>query len=73
MSGNVFEYVWDEYGDYPTEVVTNPLGPTEGARWVSGMVRGGSFQSTLAGLRVAARFHPASPEGVGIRLVKPCG
>ena len=27
MSGNVWEMVWDRYGNYPTSAVTDPVGP----------------------------------------------
>ena len=31
MSGNVWEWVWDRYGDAPTGTLTDPKGPTSGS------------------------------------------
>jgi len=40
MSGNVWEWVWDIYGDYPSEDQTNPHGANDGECRV---LRGGSY------------------------------
>lgn len=40
MSGNVWEWVWDRYGDYPGGSSTNPTGPLSGDNRVA---RGGSW------------------------------
>lgn len=40
MSGNVWEWVWDIYGDYPSGSQTNPTGANSGSYRV---IRGGSW------------------------------
>ncbi len=42
MSGNVWEWCWDNYGGYPSGPQTNPHGPTSGWHRV---LRGGGFWS----------------------------
>ena len=52
MSGNVGEWVWDWYDDYPSLLVTDPLGPTTGTQRV---VRGGNWRFVESRCRVADR------------------
>jgi formylglycine-generating enzyme len=57
MLGNVAEFCSDfydplAYKKYPAGIIKNPMGPRAGAEYV---VRGGSFFSSAADLRVAAR------------------
>ncbi len=40
MHGNVSEWVWDYYGEYPTDEQTDPAGPTSGTLRV---YRGGDW------------------------------
>ena len=70
MSGNVFEWVQDFYGQYPDDQATNPTGPENGNNRV---VRGGSWYSEASGLRSAfrANMNPAETSSrVGFRLVR---
>ncbi len=56
MSGNVLEWVWDRYGEYPSNAMTDPRGPEQGSTRI---LRGGShsdnFSFTRAILRASYR------------------
>ncbi|ETX03174.1 MAG: hypothetical protein ETSY1_01000 [Candidatus Entotheonella factor] len=52
MSGNVWEWVQDWYGDYLADTVVDPQGPNNGANRV---VRGGGWRRVAGGCRVAIR------------------
>lgn len=76
MSGNVDEWCWDIYGDYPAENVENPKGAENGAYRVK---RGGNYYGSASdsvetrsrnlpyrrtsgfGLRLARNAHPMGP------------
>ena len=70
MTGNVWEWVWDWYGDYPAGSSTDPAGPEGGSYRV---YRGGSWGYTPADARAAHRFG-RSPGGrsdsLGLRLAR---
>lgn len=70
LQGNIAEWVWDWYAPYPTQSVTDPVGPTSGTERIH---RGGAWTSPSARLRVAARSHLPPGEhniAVGLRLAR---
>ena len=62
MSGNVWEWVWDWYGEYPSGSQTDPLGSSTVVEYEVGgfslyynVMRGGSWDENLENLRVSDR------------------
>jgi len=73
MAGNVSEWCQDWYGAYPTNAVTNPLGPATGTERV---LRGGALNSIGADCRSADRDATEPAFGfntVGFRVVLSAG
>ncbi len=54
MTGNISEWCWDWYGDYPTKVEMDPRGPEQGSYRV---LRGGSWNYAARHCRVAYRIY----------------
>lgn len=68
MSGNVWEWCSDWYGDYSSGAQTNPKGPNDG---VSRVGRGGCWYYDELGCRSSYRFHgdpTTCAAGLGLRL-----
>jgi serine/threonine protein kinase len=70
MSGNVWEWVHDWYGEYQQEDTYNPRGPVTGQYRV---LRGGSWKDIEVSLRVSNRsvFPSDVSEFIGFRCVYP--
>ena len=72
MSGNVWEWCQDWYGDYHNGAVTNPQGPSSGS---SRVLRGGSWRDLVEDCRVSyrySRYPDYRSIGCGMRLALPC-
>ncbi len=70
MLGNVWEWVGDYYGKYPSESVTEPTGPRTGS---SRVVRGGGWYDYARYVRSADRdsYSPGTRDfTIGFRLVR---
>jgi formylglycine-generating enzyme required for sulfatase activity len=70
MHGNVWEWCWDRYGDYPAESVTDPRGPSSGS---SRLIRGGGWLNYAQFCRSAYRgdYSPESHEAfIGVRIAR---
>jgi formylglycine-generating enzyme required for sulfatase activity len=70
MSGNVWEWVWDIYGSYPSGSQTNPTGANSGSYRV---VRGGGWYSDAGGCTVSFRSNADATYSytvIGFRCVR---
>ncbi|MDR0322178.1 MAG: formylglycine-generating enzyme family protein [Treponema sp.] len=70
MSGNVWEWCWDWYGDYIHAARNNPIGAYSGSHRV---IRGGSCYDSAGYVRSSFRYFciPANRSiGVGFRIVR---
>lgn len=69
MSGNVWEWCRDIYGDYPSQTWVDPTGPARGEKYV---FRGGCWNEEVGNCRVALRNYWTSDyrhSVLGLRLV----
>lgn len=71
MSGNVFEWCWDIFGSYPSDLQNNPLGVDKGHRR---LLRGGCWIYKSWFCRVSRRLNYFNSyfglnDNVGLRLV----
>jgi formylglycine-generating enzyme required for sulfatase activity len=72
MHGNVWEWCWDRYADYPAPPVTDPSGP-EGGIGDPRVRRGGHWEGEARECRSAARgwFYPSSADNTtGLRIAR---
>jgi len=70
MSGNVWEWVWDIYGSYPSGSQNNPTGANSGSNRV---LRGGSWTDGAGDCTVSFRLNYGAAFGdanVGFRCVR---
>jgi formylglycine-generating enzyme len=69
MSGNVWEWCWDQFGSYPAGAQTDPRGAASGSYRVR---RGGSWFNGAVSCRVAFRVNylPGSYDYVGFRIAR---
>jgi len=76
MHGNVAEWCWDWYGEYPSGAQTDPKGPSSGTARVR---RGGNIYFNASSMRSADRLKWPVPStepmfwgggAVGFRLVR---
>lgn len=69
MHGNVREWCWDRFGNYPTGAVLDPAGPSWGDYRI---LRGGSYRSIVRNCRSADRAFGGPTDGgaiIGLRVV----
>lgn len=70
MSGNVREWCWDVYGEYPNEDQTNPFGASSGS---SRVLRGGSHSDPAPSCLVSNRSYTLptiTDRNLGFRVCK---
>jgi hypothetical protein len=71
ISGNVYEWCWDWFDNYPGTNQIDPIGAATGSSRIS---RGGSWCTNAPGCTVADRYYftPATTSSIiGFRLVRP--
>jgi len=70
VHGNVWEWCWDHYGEYPAGPLVDPTGPAWGA---SRVIRGGGWNTVARQCRSATR-HYYEPDNycyvLGLRVAR---
>ena len=70
MAGNVWEWVWDKHGSYPSEAQVDPLGADSGTGRVG---RGGDWSATADLLRTTERgwfYENVRQQDLGFRIAR---
>jgi formylglycine-generating enzyme required for sulfatase activity len=70
MSGNICDWCWDIFGNYPSEIQTDPTGAETGT---NRSIRGGSWWHFASNCSVSLRSYAFPTSGnyyIGIRLVR---
>jgi formylglycine-generating enzyme required for sulfatase activity len=74
MSGNVWQWCWDRYGNYPETAITDPTGYNGAASGTARVVRGGGWGifASIAAVAIRNNYYPCNQIiNIGFRVVRP--